>query len=150
MGTGQAIEIAKRGDVDLLIVHHEPQEIEFIQNGYGIKRQKLIYNDYLIVGPKKNKQECNSVNESILFIKNNEYEFISRGDKSGTHMKELSLWNNLNLNPIEFSSWYKNIGQGMGATLMMANEIIAYTLTDRSTWISFNNKNNLKIICENK
>ena len=149
LGTGQAIEIAKKGNADILLIHHTPSEINFVNNGYGLTRYDLMYNDYIIVGPKEFRISCNNLKEVLYTIKKNKYIFLSRGDDSGTHKKEKELWGLLNFNPKIFSNWYKKIGQGMGGTLMMANEIKAFTLTDRSTWISYNNKKNLKIICEN-
>ena len=150
LGTGQAIKVAKNGDADILLVHHATSELEFVKNGYGIKRHKLMYNDYIIVGPKFDNDKCETIEQTLQKIKNNKLLFISRGDESGTHKKEKNLWNKLQFDHEKFSSWYIKIGQGMGATLIMANEINGYTLTDRGTWIVFNKRDNLKIICENK
>ena len=150
LGTGQALSTAKRGDIDILIVHDTPSEIKFVEEGYGVARHNLMYNDYIIVGPGNDNSKCESIEKILLKIKSNKLFFVSRGDKSGTHAMEVRLWNNLNFEPNNFASWYIQIGQGMGQTLLLTNELIAYTLTDRSTWISFNNKKNLKIICENK
>ena len=149
LGTGQAIINAKQGNADILLVHHEPSEIKFMKEGYGIERYNLMYNDFILVGPKINNDKCTSINQFLLNIINNKYLFISRGDKSGTHLKEKDIWNKLGFSPELFSSWYKKVGQGMGATLTISNELNGFTLTDRSTWISFNKKENLKIICEN-
>ena len=149
LGTGQALELAKNGDVDILLTHHKKSEIEFMNNGYGILRYDLMYNDYIIVGPKEKKYTCKSINNFLLNVKKNNLLFVSRGDESGTHKKEKELWNNINYKPIN-NKKYKKIGQGMGATLLFTNETKGYTLTDRATWISFRNKNNLKIICQNK
>ena len=150
LGTGQAIKLAKNGNADILLIHHTPSEIEFVKEGYGIQRYDLMYNDFIIVGPIDSVNECVSIEDILLNIKNNEMLFLSRGDDSGTYKKELALWNTIELNPKYFSKWYKKVGQGMGSTLIMANEMQAYTLTDRSTWLKFNKKENLKIICENK
>ena len=110
-----------------------------------------MYNDYIIIGPKNkyNLSNCNSYADILNLIKNNQYIFISRGDNSGTHKKELSLWSSIDLDPDYFGAWYKQIGQGMGPTLNIANSLNAFTLTDRGTWITFNNKKNLNVICEN-
>ena len=108
-----------------------------------------MYNYFVLVGPKDDHNECNSIKDVLNYIFNNKKKFISRGDESGTHLKEISLWNLINKNPNDFNQWYKKIGQGMGPALNMANEMNAYTIADRGTWISFNNKENLKIICEN-
>ena len=150
LGTGQAIRIAKNGDADILLVHDTLSEIDFIKEGYGNTRHNLMYNDYVIVGPKTDKDKCDSIANILLKIKNNKYIFISRGDESGTHKKEKELWNENGIEIEESSSWYKKIGQGMGATLILANEMKGYTLTDRSTLTSINKKENLKLICQNK
>lgn len=149
LGTGQAVEIAKRGDVDILLVHYKPLEKEFMDNGYGIVRYDLMYNDYVVVGPKNTKIKCNSIENFFNLIEKEDLFFISRADKSGTNYKELELWNLANIKPNESLNNYLEIGQGMGPTLMMANELKGYTLTDRATWIKYNNKLNLDIICEN-
>jgi tungstate transport system substrate-binding protein len=149
LGTGQAIRIAKNGDADILLVHDTLSEIEFIKEGYGYKRYDLMYNDYVIIGPKKDNDKCNSIEKTLSKIINNEYIFISRGDESGTHKKERDLWNMIGFKFEESYSWYKKIGQGMGSTLILTNEMNGYTLSDRGTWISSNKKENLKIICEN-
>ena len=149
VGTGQAIRLAKDGNIDVLIVHHTPSEIDFISKGYGLVRHNFMYNDYVLVGPKNDKNYCNSIESKLIEIHNNKFNFISRGDDSGTNKKEIELWKIINLNFYKFSSWYLKIGQGMGATLLMANEKKAYTLSDRGTWISFNRKDNLHIVCEN-
>ena len=149
LGTGQAIRIAKNGDADVLLVHDTLSEIEFIKEGYGNTRHNLMYNDYVIVGPKTDNDRCDSIEKTLLKIINSEFIFVSRADESGTHKKERDLWNMIDFKFEESSSWYKKIGQGMGSTLILANEMNAYTLSDRSTWISSNKKENLKIICEN-
>jgi ABC-type tungstate transport system, permease component len=149
LGTGQAIEVAKRGDADVLIAHHKPSEIRFMNEGYGILRYEFMYNDYIIVGPKKNTYKCNSLSEFFKNILLNDLLFISRSDESGTYKKEKELWNQFNLKPDIYMKNYIKIGQGMGATLMITNEMKGYTLSDRATWISYNNKSNLKVICKN-
>ncbi len=149
-GTGQAIRSAKDGNVEILLVHHEVSELNFMKEGYGLKRYKLMYNDFIIVGPKKDNDRCINIKSKLKKIINNKLSFISRGDDSGTHKKELELWKFADLNPENFSKNYLSIGQGMGNTLLITNEKSAYTLVDRGTWISFNRKENLKIICEDK
>jgi tungstate transport system substrate-binding protein len=149
LGTGQAIRIAKNGDADVLLVHDTLEEKKFIKEGYGKTRHDLMYNDYVIVGPKTDNEKCDSIKETLLKIMNNKLIFISRGDESGTHKKEKDLWNLIKYKTDESDSWYKKVGQGMGSTLILANELYAYTLSDRGTWISMNKKENLKIICEN-
>jgi len=149
LGTGQAIRTAQDGNVEILIVHHKPSELKFMQQGFGIERHEIMYNDYIIVGPKNDLNGCESIKAKFESIKKRRDIFISRGDDSGTHKKELEIWQSINFVSNNFDDWYVINGQGMGKTLLMANEKNAYTISDRSTWISFNNKENLKIICEN-
>ena len=149
LGTGQAIRVAKDGNVEILLVHHTPSELIFMDQGYGKTRYDLMYNDFVIVGPKNDNKKCISIEEKLKELKNKELYFISRGDDSGTHKKEKELWNLINISINSNFEWYLSVGQGMGQTLLIANNNIAYTLTDRSTWISFNKKENLKIVCEN-
>ena len=148
LGTGQAIRVAQDGNVEVLLVHHTTSEIKFMNDGYGLIRHELMYNDYVLVGPNDDQLGCKSVEIKFKEIKQKKLPFISRGDDSGTHKKELELWNSINFSPLS-SSWYQEVGQGMGITLLMANEKLAYTLSDRGTWIAFNKKENLSIICEN-
>ena len=148
-GTGQAIRTAKDGNIEVLLVHHKESELKFIEDGYGLMRHKLMYNDFIIVGPKFDNQRCDDIDIKLSGIFKNNYIFISRGDDSGTHKKEIELWNSISLNPNNYKSQYLKVGQGMGNTLLITNEKKAYTLSDRSTWISFNKRDNLKIICEN-
>lgn len=148
LGTGQAIRVAQDGNVEVLLVHHTTSEIKFMNDGYGLIRHELMYNDYVLVGPNEDQLDCKSVEIKFKEIKQKKLSFISRGDDSGTHKKELELWNSINFSPLS-SSWYQEVGQGMGITLLMANEKLSYTLSDRGTWITFNKKENLSIICEN-
>ena len=149
-GTGQAIRTAKDGNVEVLLVHHIESEKKFVEDGFGIIRHNLMYNDYIIVGPKNDNSQCINVEDKLKEIINENKIFISRGDDSGTHKKELELWNLININNYKFHDSYLEVGQGMGNTLLITNEKRAYTITDRGTWISFKRKNNLKIICESK
>ena len=155
VGTGRALNIASRGDADVLIVHDEPSELEFVRAGHGVERNTFMYNDYILVGPLDDVAaigKAGSVTAALQRIAQEGVTFISRGDDSGTHRKELSLWR-MALNAVPSSSeqpWYREIGRGMGATLNMANELQAYTLSDRSTWVSFNNRAGLKIIIEHE
>ena len=148
LGTGQAIRTAKDGNAEILLVHHKPSEIEFMNNGYGDERYEIMYNDYVLVGPKSDDGNCKSVQHKLEEIHNNKFLFISRGDDSGTHRKELEMWNLANIDINKNKEWYLSVGQGMGSTLMISNEKKAYTLSDRSTWIAFNNREDLKIVCE--
>ena len=148
LGTGQAIRTAQDGNAEILLVHHKPSEIEFMNNGYGQERYEIMYNDYVLVGPKNDNGNCKSVQSKLEEIYNNKFLFISRGDDSGTHLKELEMWDLANININKNKEWYLSVGQGMGSTLLISNEKKAYTLSDRSTWIAFNNKEDLKIVCE--
>ena len=149
LGTGQALRTAKDGNVEILLVHHKESELKFIDNGFGLIRYDLMYNDFIIVGPKEHLIPCLNIEKKLKLIYEKKLTFISRGDDSGTHKKELDLWKLLNFDTKNFKSWYKNIGQGMGNTLLISNEKSAFTISDRGTWIAFNKKDNLKIICEN-
>ena len=148
LGTGQAIRTAKDGNAEILLVHHKPSEIEFMNNGYGVERHEIMYNDYVLVGPKNDNDLCKSVQQKLEQIYINQFLFISRGDDSGTHRKELEMWDLANITVNKNNEWYLSVGQGMGSTLLIANEKKGYTLSDRSTWIAFNNRENLKIVCE--
>ena len=148
LGTGQAIRVAQDGNAEVLLVHHTTSELKFMKDGYGLIRYELMYNDYILVGPKDDQLECKSVDTKFREIRQKKLPFISRGDDSGTHKKELELWNSINFLPTS-SSWYQKVGQGMGTTLLMTNEKYAYTLSDRGSWTAFNKKENLRIVCEN-
>ena len=148
LGTGQAIRTAKDGNAEILLVHHTPSEIKFMEQGHGIERQEIMYNDYVLVGPITDDGKCLSVQHKLEKIFKNKELFISRGDDSGTHRKELEMWSLTNINFNKAIKFYLSVGQGMGSTLLIANEKKAYTLSDRSTWIAFNKRENLKIVCE--
>ena len=149
LGTGQAIRAAVDGNVELLLVHHTPSELEFMDKGYGEIRYNLMYNDFVLVGPINDTKECTSVLSKFHNIYDEKKIFITRGDDSGTHKKELELWKKIDLLPNNSDNWYLNVGQGMGMTLLIANEKKTYTLSDRSSWISFNKRDNLRVVCEN-
>jgi tungstate transport system substrate-binding protein len=149
LGTGQAIRTAQDGNVEILLVHHKNSELKFIVNGFGLVRYDLMYNDFIIVGPKDHKIPCLNIETKLKLIYEKKLIFISRGDDSGTHRKELDLWKLLDFDTNNFKSWYKKVGQGMGSTLLISNEKSAFTISDRGTWIAFNKRDNLKIICEN-
>jgi tungstate transport system substrate-binding protein len=150
VGTGQALQIAKDGNADLLMVHHPPSEKEFVTKGYGVDRIELMYNDFIIVGPQSDPAGIKGLNDprqAFIAIKNKRALFISRGDNSGTHKKEIDIWANAELSPSNFDKdWYREIGSGMGAALNMASSSAAYTLTDRGTWLSFSNRSELEIL----
>ncbi len=153
VGTGRALSIASRGDADVLIVHDEPSEVEFMRQGYGIRRDTFMFNDYVLVGPAGDPggvRSAGGVAVTLQAIFKTGAPFISRGDDSGTHKKELFLWR-MALGEVPIArSWYREVGEGMGAALTIANELGAYTLSDRSTWISFNHRDNLEIVVENE
>ena len=149
LGTGQAIKVAMDGNVEILLVHHKKSELEFMNKGYGILRYDLMYNDFVLIGPKQDNRNCSSIENKMIEIKESKLLFISRGDESGTHKKEKELWELSNINIPFKENWYLSVGQGMGSTLLIANQKNAYTISDRSTWIAFNKKENLQIVCEN-
>ncbi len=137
VGTGQALEIASRGDADLVLVHARPQEDAFMEAGHGLLRKDVMYNDFLIIGPDEDRAGISGLTDAALaFTKIAEAKsiFISRGDESGTHAKELQIWEKAGLEPK--GSWHISAGAGMGAVLTMAQEKEAYTLTDRATYLA--------------
>ena len=152
VGTGAALKNAANCDADVLIAHAKKRELEFVKKGFGIKRHNLMYNDFIIIGPKENPATINKTDDPITAftkIYNSQSLFASRDDESGTHFKEKSLWETANLDPTKFSGeWYRQTGSGMGATLNLAAGMGAYTLTDRATWINFQNKTDLYITIE--
>ena len=152
VGTGQALRIAQNGDADVLFVHHKPSELLFIEKGFGVKRFDVMYNDFIIVGPKNDPAQINNikfVTEVFGLIASSESDFVSRGDKSGTHKREQSIWQAALIDPtINNGKWYREIGAGMGAALNIASAMGAYTLSDRGTWLSYRNKARLKILFE--
>lgn len=150
VGTGQALHIAQNGDADVLLVHHRPSEDQFISQGYGVTRYDLMYNDYILVGPRDDPASVLSaanVIGAVQRIATNKSLFISRGDDSGTHKKELELWNQSGIDTTKVGNgWYQETGRGMGGTLNMASALDAYTLSDRATWLKFGNKGRLDIL----
>lgn len=152
VGTGQAIRNARMGDADVLLVHSKKDEEKFVEEGYGVERFDLMYNDFVIVGPsndpaniKDSKNAITAFNKIALA----QAKFVSRGDDSGTHKKELSIWNELGIDaPSVSGTWYREVGSGMGTTLNTAIGMGAYTLADRATWISFVNKKDFQILTE--
>lgn len=150
VGTGQALKLARNGDADVLFVHHRPSEEKFVADGYGKKRFDVMYNDFVLVGPKADPagiKNCASPAAALAAIKEKNAPFASRGDDSGTHKREKSLWKSANITP-EGESWYRATGSGMGATLNTASGMGAYALSDRGTWISFKNKADMEVLCE--
>ena len=137
----------------LLIAHDRRSELDFVAAGYGVERVTFMYNQYVIVGSPQNpagiKQDMD-ISEVMNSIMNNRSSFISRGDDSGTHKKELALWNMAGIVPFAKDKWYKEAGRGMGTVLTMANELLAYTLSDYATWLSFKNRSNLVVLFNRK
>jgi len=151
-GTGKALDTGRRGDADVLFVHAKAAEMKFIKDGYGVKRYPVMYNDFVVVGPKSDPagiKGMKDVGKALTTIMNKNADFISRGDNSGTNKAELRLWKASGIDiEKQKGPWYKAIGQGMGATLNTAAASNAYTLTDRATWINFKNKRDLVIVVE--
>lgn len=148
VGTGAALQMGRDGEADVLLVHAKADEEAFVSEGYGLERFDVMYNDFVIVGPAGGAVAYNEDVEATLSqIYNDGLTFVSRGDDSGTHKKELSIWSKLDLDPDSFEG-YMSAGQGMGATLGIAVELGGYCLTDRATWLTFEDKGNLEIICE--
>lgn len=153
LGTGQAIETAKRGDADLVLVHSKTAEEVFVNSGDGIHRVGVMYNDFVIVGPSTDPAGIKEINNATQVFKRiydagiqGKAVFISRGDNSGTHLKEKSIWTKLGVTLS--GSWYLEAGKGMGDVLTMTSEKQGYTLADRGTWLSFKAKLNLQVMCE--
>ena len=150
VGTGTAIANAQKGDGDILMVHAKQDELKFIEEGYGVERFDLMYNDFVIVGPKNdpaNIKDENEITDVMKKLSSPSFKFISRDDNSGTHKKELSLWKMINIKTPQHASYIKT-GSGMANTINIAAEMQGYVLTDRGTWIAFTNKNDLTILFE--
>jgi tungstate transport system substrate-binding protein len=152
VGTGQAIKNAQNGDGDVLLVHAKTAEEKFVADGYGVERYDVMYNDFIIVGPPADPAGIAGMKDATAALEKIAASgaiFASRGDNSGTHKKELALWQDAGVDPAEASGrWYRETGSGMGATLNTAVGMSAYTMTDRGTWISFKNKGDYEILVE--
>ncbi|WBW99501.1 substrate-binding domain-containing protein [Oceanirhabdus sp. W0125-5] len=151
VGTGKALAMGRDGEADVLLVHAKASEEEFVNEGHGTERFDVMYNDFVLVGSKDDKANLKELSPNDIFralsiIKENECKFITRGDDSGTHKKELSYWKSNDITPE--GDWYISTGQGMGATLNVANESLGYTLTDRATYLSMKENLDLEIIVE--
>ena len=149
-GTGQALDTGRRGDADVLFVHAKAQEEKFVADGFGVKRYPVMYNDFVLIGPRSDPagiKGMSDVAEALKAIKSTGASFISRGDRSGTHIAELDLWKAAGIDiGKDKGPWYKEIGQGMGAALNTASAANAYVLADRGTWLSFKNRGDLDIL----
>jgi tungstate transport system substrate-binding protein len=152
VGTGQAIRLAATGDADVLFVHHPPSERKFVADGLGLTRHPVMHNDFVLVGPADDAAGVGGMTDvaaALRRIGESESVFVSRGDDSGTHKKELALWEAAGSDPHPASgTWYREAGSGMGATLNTASAMGAYTLSDRATWVSFGNKGDLEILVD--
>ncbi len=150
VGTGQAIALGESGDADVILVHARAREDAFVEAGHGTERSDVMYNDFILVGPADDPAGVKGMAtaaEALTAIAAAEATFASRGDDSGTHTKELSLWENAGITPDPASSWYKSLGQGMGDTLTFANESGAYTMTDRGTYLAMSDSlSNLVVV----
>jgi tungstate transport system substrate-binding protein len=152
LGTGQALDMGRRGDADVVFVHAKPLEEKFVAEGHGVKRFEVMYNDFVLVGPKADPAKVSGTKDIVAALKKiaaGKAPFASRGDKSGTHFAELQLWKEAGIDPNQGKgSWYRETGSGMGATLNTASGMNAYALTDRGTWLSFKNRGQLEISVE--
>jgi tungstate transport system substrate-binding protein len=152
LGTGQALDTARRRDADVVFVHAKAAEEKFLAEGFSVQRYPVMYNDFILIGPKNDPAGVKGTNDivtALKTLKDKGTAFISRGDSSGTHIAEINLWKLAGIDiAIEKGPWYKDIGQGMGAALNTASASDAYVLSDRGTWLSFKNKGDLIIAVE--
>jgi tungstate transport system substrate-binding protein len=150
-GTGQALDTARRGDADVVFVHAKSQEEKFLAEGFGVKRFDVMYNDFVLIGPKDDPAgvKGKDIETALKTIQAKGTSFVSRGDRSGTHAAELALWKQAGIDiTASKGPWYREIGQGMGAALNAASGMNGYVLSDRGTWISFKNRGDLQIVVE--
>jgi tungstate transport system substrate-binding protein len=151
VGTGQALDIGRRGDADVVFVHDKPAEEIFVQEGYSTKRNEVMYNDFVLVGPKSDPAKVGGgkdIQVAFQKVSATQAPFVSRGDKSGTHAAELRYWKSAGITVAPGSSWYKETGSGMGPALNTASAMNAYVLADRATWLSFKNRGDLTILVQ--
>jgi tungstate transport system substrate-binding protein len=152
LGTGQSLDMGKRGDADVVFVHAKSAEEKFVAEGYGVKRLPVMYNDFVLIGPKSDPAKIaggKDILAALRKIKAASAPFVSRGDRSGTHMAELALWKQSGTDIAkEKGPWYRDTGQGMGPALNTASSMNGYILADRGTWISFKNRGDLAILVE--
>jgi tungstate transport system substrate-binding protein len=152
LGTGQALDVARRGDADVVFVHAKPAEEKFLAEGEGVKRYPVMYNDFVLIGPKSDPAKVGGGKDILAAFKKVETThapFVSRGDRSGTHMAELALWKAADIDIDKMKGpWYRDTGQGMGPALNTAASMGAYVLSDRGTWLAFKNRGDLTILVE--
>jgi tungstate transport system substrate-binding protein len=151
-GTGQALDTARRGDADVVFVHAKPEEEKFVADGFGARRFDVMYNDFVLIGPRSDPAGVNGsrdITAALKAILAKAAPFVSRGDRSGTHQAELALWRDAGIDIARSKgAWYRDIGQGMGAALNTATAMNAYVLSDRGTWIAFRNRGDLVLAVE--
>jgi len=152
LGTGQALDLARRGDADVVFVHAKAAEEKFIAEGNGVKRLPVMYNDFVLIGPKSDPAKVaggKDITEALRKVKDAQAPFVSRGDRSGTHMAELDLWKQSAIDIAAAKGpWYRDTGQGMGPALNTASSMNGYVLSDRATWLAFKNRGDLTIVVE--
>ena len=151
VGTGQALDIGRRGDADVIFVHDKPAEEKFVSEGYSTQRNEVMYNDFVLIGPKSDPAKIaggKDIQVAFKKIASSQTSFVSRGDKSGTHAAELRYWKDAGITPAPGSSWYKETGSGMGPALNTASAMNGYILADRATWLSFKNRGDLSILVQ--
>ena len=150
VGTGQALRLGEAGDVDAILVHSKAAEQAFVAAGHGTHRTEIMYNDFVLVGPDQDPatihEDAETAAQALARIADEQAPFVSRGDSSGTHNKELALWATAALDPTTFPPWYKEVGAGMGAALNTASALNAYILSDRASWLNFGNKGSLALL----
>ena len=151
VGTGQALDIGRRGDADVVFVHDKPAEEIFVQEGYATKRNEVMYNDFVLIGPKSDPAKVaggKDIQAAFQKIASTQAPFVSRGDKSGTHAAELRYWKGAGIAVSPSQTWYKETGSGMGPALNTASAMNGYILADRATWLSFKNRGDLTILAQ--
>ena len=152
LGTGQALDVGRRGDADVVFVHDKPAEEKFVAEGFGVERREVMYNDFVLIGPKSDPAKVAGGKDIVAAfrkIRGAQAPFVSRGDKSGTHAAELRLWKNAGIDLASARGpWYRETGSGMGPALNTASSMNAYLLADRGTWLSFKNRGELVIVVE--
>ncbi|GEP05770.1 substrate-binding domain-containing protein [Methylobacterium oxalidis] len=151
LGTGQALDVGRRGDADVVFVHDKAAEEKFVAEGFGTKRHAVMYNDFVVIGPKADPAGAKGSDVTAAFarIAAAKAPFVSRGDRSGTHAAELRYWKDAGIDPVAAKGgWYKDVGQGMGPALNTASAANAYILADRGTWLSFKNRGDLAILVQ--
>jgi len=149
VGTGQALKLGRAGDVDAILVHSRAAEEAFVAEGYGTHRREIMYNDFVFIGPRNDPaglRDAGAADEAMQKLAGAEHGFVSRGDDSGTHRKELGLWQDAGFAAEDLGRWYRAVGAGMGAALNTASGLDAYILSDRASWLNFGNKGGLELL----